>query len=102
MPVILLPRRLASRRGERWVREVASMKSSVYRLLLPTDGSVRRSAGLLRTATTADVLGHLDRVARLASGLRDLGVLPTNRFRGDGADGHSFLACYPPRSSVRA
>lgn len=71
------------------------MKELVYhRLLLP---AVERNADRLAffdgeyRATFGE---HLDRVARLASGLRGLGVAPDDRFAVMALNGHQFLECY--------
>ena len=71
------------------------MKELVYhRQLLP---AVERNAG--RTAFfdgeyTATYGEHLDRVARLCGGLRDLGVGRGDRFAVMALNSHQFLECY--------
>ena len=71
------------------------MKELVYhRLLLP---AVERNAGRLGfidgdyRATFGE---HLDRVGRLSSGLRSLGVAPSDRFAVMALNSHQFLECY--------
>jgi long-chain acyl-CoA synthetase len=71
------------------------MKELVYhRLLLP---AVERNAdrvGFFDGEYRATFGQHLDRVARLAASLRDLGVGPGDRFAVMGLNGHQFLECY--------
>jgi long-chain acyl-CoA synthetase len=71
------------------------MKELVYhRLLLP---AVERNAdrpGFFDGEYRATFGEHLDRVARLAGGLRSLGVEPDDRFAVMALNGHQFLECY--------
>ncbi len=71
------------------------MKELVYhRLLLP---AVERNAdrlGFFDGEYRATFAEHLDRVARLAAGLRGLGVAPDDRFAVMALNGHQFLECY--------
>jgi len=71
------------------------MKELVYhRMLLP---AVERNAdrpGFFDGEYRATFGEHLDRVARLAGALRDLGVQPDDRFAVMALNGHQFLECY--------
>ncbi len=71
------------------------MKELVYhRLLLP---AVERNAdrvGFFDGEYRATFGRHLDRVARLADGLRGLGVERGDRFAVMALNGHEFLECY--------
>src|SRR3954467_12166645 len=71
------------------------MKELVYhRLLLP---AVERNAdriGFIDGEYGATFAQHLDRVARLASAIRGLGVRPADRFAVMALNTHQFLECY--------
>jgi long-chain acyl-CoA synthetase len=71
------------------------MKELVYhRILLP---AVERNAdrvAFFDGAYQATFAEHLDRVGRLASALRDLGVAGDDRFAVMALNGHEFLECY--------
>ena len=71
------------------------MKELVYhRLLLP---AVERNAdrvGFFDGEYRATFAEHLDRVARVAAGLRGLGIAPDDRFAVMALNGHQFLECY--------
>jgi long-chain acyl-CoA synthetase len=71
------------------------MKELVYhRLLLPTVERFADRQAFFDGDYRATFSEHLDRVARLASGLRDLGVRPEDRFAVMALNGHQFLECY--------
>ncbi|MDQ1460406.1 MAG: long-chain acyl-CoA synthetase [Actinomycetota bacterium] len=71
------------------------MKELVYhRLLLPTVERFADRPAFFDGEYRATFSQHLDRVARLSSGLRDLGVRPDDRFAVMALNGHQFLECY--------
>jgi long-chain acyl-CoA synthetase len=71
------------------------MKELVYhRLLLPTVERLADRPAFFDGDYRATFAEHLDRVARLSSGLHDLGVRPDDRFAVMALNGHQFLECY--------
>jgi long-chain acyl-CoA synthetase len=71
------------------------MKELVYhRLLLPTVERNADRVGFHDGDYHATFGEHLDRVGRLASGLRSLGVQKSDRFAVMALNGHQFLECY--------
>ena len=71
------------------------MKELVYHhLLLPTVERNADRAGFFEGEYRATFGEHLDRVARLAAGLRGLGVDRGDRFAVMALNGHQFLECY--------
>ncbi len=71
------------------------MKELVYhRLLLPTVERHADRQAFFEGAYRATFGEHIDRVARLASGLRGLGVARGDRFAVMALNGHEFLECY--------
>ena len=71
------------------------MKELVYhRLLLPAVEHNADRVGFFDGDYRATFGRHLDRVGRLASGLRGLGVAPSDRFAVMALNGHQFLECY--------
>ncbi len=71
------------------------MKELVYhRLLLPTVERNADRVAFFDGEYEATFGQHLDRVARLTSGLRGLGVARRDRFAVMALNGHQFLECY--------
>src|SRR5258708_767673 len=71
------------------------MKELVYhRLLLPALERNADRPGFFDGEYRATFGEHLDRVARLAAGLRGLGVDRDDRFAVMALNGHQFLECY--------
>src|SRR4029077_14098801 len=71
------------------------MKELVYhRILLPTVERNADRVAFVDGAYEATFAEHLDRVGRVASALRDLGVDGDDRFAVMALNGHEFLECY--------